>query len=241
MSSSSGNVVDLRSVLAVYQPEVTRYLFAGTRPNTEFSISFDLDVIKTYEDYDKTERIAFNKEPAKNEETYQKERRIWELSQVGEIPAIMPYQVPFRHLCSLLQIADGDIDKTLSAIDGLKPEQVAGLKERCTCALNWLAGYAPDEFCFKLRGAVEKASLQEPELNAVRTLREDVITKLDSFTDDKTCSQAVYDVATKCGIDPKALFKASYQALIAKDQGPRLASFLRTIGRERLLQILAAY
>ena len=59
MSSSSGNVISLPDVLNVYQPEIARYMFAGTRPNTEFSISFDLDVIKTYEDYDKTERIAY--------------------------------------------------------------------------------------------------------------------------------------------------------------------------------------
>ena len=54
MSSSKGNVIGLSDVLKVYTPELTRYLFAGTRPNSEFTISFDLDVIKIYEDYDKT-------------------------------------------------------------------------------------------------------------------------------------------------------------------------------------------
>ena len=50
MSSSKGAVISLPDVLNVYQPEIVRYLFAGTRPNTEFVISFDLDVIKIYED-----------------------------------------------------------------------------------------------------------------------------------------------------------------------------------------------
>ena len=59
ISSSSGEVVSLREMLEIYQPEVVRYLFASTRPNTEFAISFDLDVIKIYEDYDRCERIAF--------------------------------------------------------------------------------------------------------------------------------------------------------------------------------------
>ena len=31
------------------------------------------------------------------------------------------------------------------------------------------------------------------------------------------------------------------QALIAKDQGPRLASFMKIIGKERLLRILSVY
>ena len=72
MSSSKGKVISLDDVLRVYQPEIARYLFAGTRPNTEFSISFDLDVIKTYEDYDKTERIAWGVDKAKNDEVFEK-------------------------------------------------------------------------------------------------------------------------------------------------------------------------
>jgi lysyl-tRNA synthetase class 1 len=34
MSSSKGTVVDLPEVLKVYTPELVRYIFAGTRPNT---------------------------------------------------------------------------------------------------------------------------------------------------------------------------------------------------------------
>jgi lysyl-tRNA synthetase class 1 len=69
ISSSSGVVVALPDVLKVYTPQLVRYLFAGTRPGVEFTISFDLDVIKIYEDYDKTERIAWKMEAAKDEAT----------------------------------------------------------------------------------------------------------------------------------------------------------------------------
>ena len=41
--------------------EVARFMFAGTRPNTEFSISFDLDVLKIYEDYDKCGQIYLDR------------------------------------------------------------------------------------------------------------------------------------------------------------------------------------
>jgi lysyl-tRNA synthetase class 1 len=244
MSSSKGEVIDLRTLLRVYTPNLVRYIFAGTRPNTEFTISFDLDVIKIYEDYDKTERIAWKIEPAKNDDVYKNERRIYELSQTGEMPAIMPYQVPFRHLCSLLQIADGDIEKTiesLSAIAAVKDEQMPRLKERCTCAVNWLQEDAPPEFKFKLRGSGEKAELTEAESNAVQKLRNDVIEHIETYSDDKSCAEAIYRVAEDCGMDGKELFRSAYQALIGKDQGPRLASFLRVINKERLLSILSAY
>ena len=254
MSSSKGDVVDLAEVLKVYTPELARYIFTGTRPNVEFTISFDLDVIKIYEDYDKCERIALKLEAAKDEQTFLREKRIYELSQVNTdaegktLPlALTPYQVPFRHLCNLIQIADCDIDRALAALakegNPPLPEQIATLKARAECARYWIEEYAPDEFCFRLKAAGSDISpaLDAAEKAAVRSLRDKVINNIESFADDKECSTAIYKVAEEEGMEGKALFRAAYQALIGKDQGPRLASFLRTINKERLLEILAGY
>ena len=258
MSSSSGNVITLDDVLNIYTPQVARFLFAGTRPNTEFTISFDLDVIKIYEDYDKTERIAWKIEKAKDEAAYQKERRIYELSQIsvdGKTPdidaAARPYQIPFRHLCNLIQIADGDIDKTIADLTAndreIKPDQIPALKTRAQCAKYWIENCAPEDFRFRLKGEAHQEgesgsrSLSDAEKNAVRILRDDVICKIEGFADDKECSAAVYAAAEKAGIESKALFGAAYQALIGKEQGPRLASFLRSIDKDRLLSILKSF
>jgi lysyl-tRNA synthetase class 1 len=243
-------VVDLGDVLKVYTPELTRYLFAGTRPNTEFTISFDLDVIKIYEDYDKTERIAWKLEPAKDETAYRWEKRIYELSQPATGPdgktlplekMVQPFQIPFRHMCSLVQIADGDVEKMLASLDGPSPEQIPALRSRALCAKYWVENCAPEEFRFKLKGAGEKAVLSAVEETAIRLLRDEVISRIETFAEDKPCAEAVYAIAEKAGIESKALFRAAYQALIGKDQGPRLASFLRSIDKQRLLGILAAY
>jgi lysyl-tRNA synthetase class 1 len=242
MSSSVGKVITLEDLLRVYTPELVRFLFAGTRPNTEFTISFDLDVIKLYEDYDRTERIAWGIEAVKDAGTFQKARRIYELSQVGPLPKGMAYQIPFRHLCNLIQIADGDLEKTLAALQGVQPEQLPALTARCRCARFWIDTCAPEEFRFQLRSpGVAPAELDAAETHALRELRDRVITHIQDFDDDKTCSQAIYQVAADTGVDSKTLFRASYQALIGKDQGPRLANFLRSISRERLLGILAGY
>ncbi|MDR0585054.1 MAG: lysine--tRNA ligase [Treponema sp.] len=259
ISSSTGVVVDLEDVLNVYTPEMVRYLFAGTRPNTEFTISFDLDVIKMYEDYDKTERIAWKIEAARDEAAYRRERRIYELSQAAVSPdgkslpvesLTPPYQIPFRHLCNLIQIADGDIEKTLADLSArgpqaepknLKPEQLSALRARAVCAKYWVENCAPEEFRFRLRQAGERAVLNEPETRALRLLRDDVIARIEIFADDKSCAEAIYGAAEKAGLEGKALFRAAYQALIGKDQGPRLANFLRSIEKERLLGILDVY
>jgi lysyl-tRNA synthetase class 1 len=255
MSSSKGKVVDLSDLLRVYTPELARYLFAGTRPNTEFTISFDLDVIKIYEDYDKTERIAWKVEKAKDDESFEREKRIYELSQVTtdssgktHFPAVMPYQVPFRHLCNLIQIADGDIDKAIAGLQsaglqsaGPSAEQLPALRARALCAKYWAEECAPEEFRFHLKASSEKAELSDAEITAIRALRDDVVARIETFADDKSCAEAIYAAADKAGLDGKAMFRASYQALIGKDQGPRLANFLRSISKERLLGILAGY
>jgi len=241
MSSSKGKVVDLPDLLRVYQPELVRYLFAGTRPNTEFVISFDLDVIKIYEDYDKTERIYWGGEKAKDEESEARERRIYELSQVNAVPSEAPYQVPFRHLCSLLLIHQGDVDRVLEALPGLKPSQTGGVRARAACAWYWVNECAPEDFRFRVREPGEKAELSETEIAAIRHLRDDVAARLETFADEKAVAEAVYAAATAAGVDGKTLFKAAYQALIGKDQGPRLAGFLGTLGKEKVLSILAVY
>lgn len=241
MSSSKGKVVDLNDLLRFYTPELARYLFAGTRPNTEFVISFDLDVIKIYEDYDKTERIAWGAEKAKDEDLYRRERRIYELSQVDGMPERMPYQVPFRHLCTLIQINGGDVDKTIASLDGVGEDQVERLRQRCRCALAWVTECAPEEFQFQLRPAGELAELSAVERGAMAALRDRVVAKVETFVDDKSCGQEIYAVAADAGMESKALFRAAYQALVGKDQGPRLASFLRIIDKGRLLGILEKY
>lgn len=245
MSSSKGKVIALPDALDVYQAEVLRYLFAGTRPNTEFAISFDMDVLKVYEDYDKTERIVYGIDKAKNDEQFNKEKRIYMLSQIdGQIPQTMPYQITFRMLTTLLQIYSGDIDKVVSSLGDVKPEQEERLRRRAACAWFWIQNSAPscaEEFCFALRTDGSKADLQGDLLTAVKRVRDEVVPKIDTFQIDKECQQAMYDIATEMGIEPKALFTAMYNALINKDQGPRLGNFMRIIGKDQLSSILSVY
>ena len=237
MSSSKGKVVSLDDVLEVYQPEVLRYLFASTRPNTEFVISFDLDVIKIYEDYDKTERIAWKLQEAKNEEAFQKEYRIYELSQVADMPSMPSYQIPFRHLCNLLQVQGGSIEAVLASLPDLKEEQRARLEQRAKCAWNWIReSGAPEEFKFSLNEPSSVPNVEEDFIPCVKKIRDEIIPTLDSL-DEKILSTMLYDVANSFEKEPKALFTVLYKILINKEQGPRLAGFMKIIGKEKLMSL----
>ena len=64
-------------------------------------------------------------------------------------------------------------------------------------------------------------------------IRCNIIPNIDNI-EEKTLSTMLYDVANRGGIEAKELFKCLYQILIAKVQGPRLAGFMKIIGKEKL-------
>ena len=172
MSGSLGNVITLREVLEIYEPDIVRYFFAGTRPNTEFFVSFDLDVLKVYEDFDKCERIYFKTEKANEEKDYIKQKRIYELSAI-EIPKKQPIQPIFRHLVNLIQIYENDFSKIGEYYKKeLKTDfDRERLKQRTERAKNWLDKYALDDYKFKVQEEV-KVELNEKEKKALLLLKE---------------------------------------------------------------------
>ena len=239
ISSSSGEVISLGDVLEVYTPEITRYLFASTRPNTEFAISFDLDVLKIYEDYDNCERRYFGLIPV-NDKKKAMERRVYELSQVGEVPSSPSYQIPFRHLCNLLQIHSGNIEEVISSLPDVKEDQLERLRIRCRCAWNWITTFSPEDFRFSLADdSTPRANLTEEEMRAVKTL----CSKVEAWdgNDDMALTQSIYDAATDANVETTVLFAATYKVLISKEKGPKLALFIKTVGKDRILSILKKY
>ena len=239
ISSSSGEVVSLYDVLEVYTPEVARYMFAGTRPNTEFAISFDLDVLKIYEDYDTCERIYFGLQEV-NEKRKAKEKRIYELSQVKGVPSEPSYQIPFRHLCNLLQLHEGDIERAISTLDEMTDSQRDRLRVRCSCAWNWITTFAPEDFKYRLSNENDPlVELTDQEKDAVYALRE--VVKVMDQIEDKEYTTRLYDSAKDNGLDTGAFFKLIYRIMIGKDRGPKLGPFLQTCGKEKVLSILGRY
>jgi len=235
MSSSQGNVIALDEVMGVYQPELIRYLFARTRPNSEFFVSFDLDVIKNYEDYDRCERITFGKQSA-TQQRREKEQRIYELAQVGPIPSQIPLQIPFRHLCSVVQITQGNLDAALSKlIDPKLHTQV--MYNRARGAWEWVRNYAPETFRFALRTHNEPfPCLDDVQQKAIETLTKMFTDSVVDFEESflKTCFQTTIDCVH---IIPRQLYEACYQILIGKQVGPRLIPFLSFLGKDDVLAL----
>jgi len=243
MSSSSGELFTVTQVLEIYSPQMVRWLFASQRPNTDFALAFDLDVIRMYDEFDRAEAQAFDVAGSAQPQKWNIVRRTWELSLVdGIAPTKRPLRASFRELCNRLQICGGDAERTLAKF---YPEIAAdadhrsAFLERATRALFWLEHYAPDEFRYRLNTAppsLVMSALEQGALTALRGLVAEV--NLETI-EPKELNQLVYDRAIHgVGCDPKDAFRVIYQRLISRDQGPRLPAFLKEIGRERLLELL---
>jgi lysyl-tRNA synthetase class 1 len=242
MSSSSGELITLSEALAIYEPQMIRWIFANQRPNTDFAISFDSDVIKVYDEFDRAEQAALGPVP-ENLGKWPVLRRAYELSAIGDLYEKAPYRAPFRELTGRLQICDGDIQRTFEryyaelAQTSLEKTLFFARAER---ALKWLAEFASDEFRYQIHREPVQLSLSDKQQEALGALRE-LLQRISLETiEPKDLNQTLYDeIIHKTGCDGKEFFAAVYQKLIGRDQGPRLPGFLKEIGRDRLLRLLS--
>lgn len=240
MSSSSGELFTLGEVLDIYEPSIVRWIFAGQRPNHDFAIAFDEDVIKIYDEYDKAEAIAFGPQDAHKK--WPVIRRTMELSHLTEtFPQEAPKRPKFRLLCNRLQLCGGDIEKTFQRYYGenYSEEEKTFFIQRAERALFWLENHAPEEFRYRLR--IEKANLKlsETETGIVEALKNLLLENDIEKMDEKSINQLIWDKVIKgTNSDSKQAFQTIYKVLLDRDQGPRLPSFLKEIGKERLLELL---
>lgn len=238
MSSSSGELLTISDVCEVYEPQVLRWIFANHRPNHDFAISFDEDVIKVYEEFDKCERSAFTESDGKAK--WQQNRRIYEFSLVGKASSAAPQRAGFRALCNHLQLCDGDIEKTHQRFyPTFVGDAHIAFVSRATRAWEWLQKHAPSEFRYQLHRERVEVALSAPQVEALALLRT-FLSQTDLATmDTKSINEALWaHVVNQVSCEPKEVFTAIYLKLIGRDQGPRLPSFLQEIGTERLLELL---
>ncbi len=213
-SSSSGNALTLNDVEEIYEPGILRYLFVGTKPKTGFQISFDNDVIKIYEEFDKLESDYYN------EKLNPQQKRIYELSKL-KIPKKKPEKKSFRHLVTLVQL------NKLKEIN-------SDSKKRAEKVKNWLEKYAGDEMKFEVQKKL-KYPFSGKDKKSLIELRERL--KLKEFTAEELFNE-FYDICAKLEIKNTEFFRAAYLAIIGKEKGPRLAEFILLIGKDKVIKLL---
>jgi lysyl-tRNA synthetase class 1 len=247
ISSSSGGAVTVADCLAVYEPEMLRWIFASQRPNSEFQISFDLDVIKLYEDYDRAVATAHQADDgSKKDKKRQLVRRTLELSAVvpGKIESGSdPIRVPsFRPLSLILQIYDGDLARTLAHYETTGEVETEAEKARFQIRAErvwtWILEFAPEEFRYRIR--------QTPSPTPIEGEPREVLARLVGVLDehpDISEADLIPHLKTLCdgtSLTPQAFYPFAYELLIARSKGPKLTTLLTTMGTQRALPLLRA-
>ncbi len=225
MSSSLGNVIRPKDCLEIYEPQILRYLFVKTRPNTEFAISFDADVLKIYSEYDALEEAYFANKLDK------KEKRIYELSQVKEGPCKRIFAPQFRQLSELVQFKDDfEILKFYKKEIKTQKDENRTL-DRIKLARNWLR-FAPPEFVFAIREKLD-VKLSDKEKKAFQKLK--LLVQKAKAEDELADKMRELCASEKMGI--KDFFKTAYQIILGKEQGPRLSTLI-ILNKEKILNLL---
>lgn len=247
ISSSSGGVVTVADCLEVYEPELLRWIFASYRPNTEFSISFDLDVIKIYEDYDRALRLAHQADDGgKKDKKRRTARRTMQLASRTHTridPGSEPPSVPsFRPLSMILQIYDGDIDRTRDhyiAQGELKTEDDRQrFDERAACCWRWIETYAPESFRYRIRTTPVQRELEGDIKVAIERLAAALRDNPD--IDEAGLVPHAQTLTEGLSIERADLFPVVYDLLIDREKGPKLTTLIGTMGAARALPLLEA-
>ncbi|MBM3303585.1 MAG: lysine--tRNA ligase [Candidatus Aenigmarchaeota archaeon] len=240
MSTSQGRGISFAESTKFAPAKMIRYMLVCTRPRAaiDFDPYRDNDVILLYDRYDRTERIYFGKEKAEGHEV-ENMKRIYELSHIGKLPSHMPPQIPFTYAASTAQTekdnkkriemlkASGHMDKNATK------EDIAYVLDRLRLADDWAKNFASYQYRISLLDEPPKDGIS-PKMRSV--LKSIAYELMENKTEEEV-SETIWAAAKASG-DAKVFFRSAYLALIGKEQGPKLAPFIMSIGKARVIRLL---
>ena len=233
MSSSAGNAQSLGDVLKFYIPELARYTFAGRTPKTEIFYPMDEGIIKHYEDFYYTERVAFENEEVSKKEQVQQER-VYRMSIVDKVPKTMPIQPSFKHCVELMNIYQGDMGTALKHLNLKRKIDKDRYTQVLTCAWNWINEFATERYVFKINDKTPRIKLTDKQKSAISALTKTLSKNLT----EKQLFKEFGRITKENEIGAKDFFQPIYKILINKSAGPRLAPFILAIGRTKVKKLL---
>jgi lysyl-tRNA synthetase class 1 len=235
MHSSTGTAVSGREVLRMTPPEVVRFLVMRYEPERHIDFDPGFGLLDLVEDYDRWEDAYYTggKEPDMKDVD-----RTVELSQPYDLPSDQPPRVNYKHLVTLVQLADtfDEVVQILKRGDVLPgdaaPAGLDRLRSRVDRARYWADQWAPEPAKLELA--------EETPTDALAELSEDQRAFADAYLDEleevdwepEALHGAVYEAAETVGVGGGEAFPVLYRALLAEDRGPRAGYFLSSLDPE---------
>lgn len=216
--------------------EVLRFLIINNQPNKHIVFDSGLGMLNLVDEYDKEERVYFGKEEATK--GMKDLKKTYELSQPYYVPKKIPYQLPYRHLVTLVQIGENweEIKKILVRTNqipkDLEKTDEDRLKQRIENARYWLKNFAPDIVKFEVKKKLPNLKFLENEKTFLFNLKEN-LSKVK--WEPENIHKAIYDEAEKHKMQIKEAFKTIYQVILGQEKGPRAGYFLSNLDKDFVL------
>ena len=237
MHSSKGTALSAEEMLNMTPPEVLRFLLMNNQPGKHLTFDSGLGLLNLVDEYDKQERVYFKKEEATK--GMKDLKKTYELSQPYSIPKTIPYQLPYRHLVTLVQIGESwnEVKKILLRTKqipkDLSKDDEEHLKQRSEHARYWLDNFAPDMVKFEVKKKLPKVHLAKEQKKFLLSLTE----KLASIDwEAENIHNVIYDTSEKEKIPIKTAFKTIYQIILGQEKGPRAGYFLSNLDKDFVLK-----
>jgi lysyl-tRNA synthetase class 1 len=109
---------------------------------------------------------------------------------------------------------------------------------RLDFASTWVKEFAPDEFKFDVQSEISdgvRTELSSGQISGLKALVKVLETK--EYTDNELYEE-FYGICKEAEINPKEFFQGAYRVLLNRDRGPKLAGFILTIGKEKVVELL---
>lgn len=234
VSRAQGEKTLAKNFTHVLEPAIIRWLLVKNPPNKPFSVDVDAGIFRIYHEWDqfcdKVERG----------EASELENRIYDIATDGvECSRV---RVPFKTITTSLGITGGDRKKTalqMSRVvnyDGSPESLFVAVLPRVNAAAYWLyhCKHTAQEPSLRLSFNKEAWAAFTPEIKAaVRSL----VQYFDKFTTEDETKRILYSIVADDG-ERKEFFKALYLLLLGMERGPKLATLLCLMEKEKLLMLL---
>ncbi|BAJ31614.1 MULTISPECIES: lysine--tRNA ligase [Kitasatospora] len=252
MSGSAGGAPTPGDALRILEAPLVRWLYVRRRPNQSFTIAFDQEVARIYDEWDAAGRRLADG----GGDPLEQASRARALGTATATLPITPLPVPFRVLASVVDITTGDEQQILRILGDMTPDEhltdLDRVRPRLDRAEAWVTEHLPAADRTHVRTTPDRAliaELTDSERDALDLLLKglDDHWSLDGLT---TLLYGVPKLQAGLPLDTpatpelkaaqRALFARLYQLLVGTDTGPRLPTLLLALGAERIRTLLTA-
>lgn len=228
MSGSKGNAVSPKELLEIYEPAILKWLYFRKRPDQSFSLAFDTEIYRQYDEFDRAPTHEVVGIPTS--------------LSVGKHP---DNAIPFKQAVALGQIVQWNEKKMTALLKDLHVSyDLQSVINRMSKARVWLETYNPTE-AITLRPSFNStyaSTINEESKKQISHLRQELEKSYESIEQLEILVYSIPKDPTLIDKEnaprQKEFFRHIYNLLIGKDAGPRLSTFLWAVDRKKVLELL---